>query len=82
MVVSSIAMESSILPGWTLVIPEPTHGVVREQDGARWYVVKRGDTLSGIGPSLLGDEKRYRDIFDLNVGQAHLGNRSVLRSRI
>jgi hypothetical protein len=34
-----------ILPGWMLVIPQPRHGIVEEEDGTRWYVVKRGDTM-------------------------------------
>ena len=49
-----------ILPGWTLTIPEPKRGIVEQTDGARWYVVKRGDTLRGIAADLLGDEERYR----------------------
>ena len=33
-----------IIPGWTLQIPSASRGVVQEDSGARWYVVKHGDT--------------------------------------
>ena len=65
-----------ILPGWTLAVPEPTRGVVEQTDGKRWYVVKHGDTMRAIAADLLGDEERYRELFELNVGQATVGDGS------
>src|SRR5262249_39950091 len=56
-----------IYPGWVLDIPLPSQ-VIEERDGARWYVVQRGDTLSGIAASLLDDQARYHELFALNVG--------------
>jgi nucleoid-associated protein YgaU/DNA-binding SARP family transcriptional activator len=70
-----------ILPGWTLLIPGATHGVVEHRDGARWYVVKQGDSLRAIAAQLLGDEERYRDLFDLNVGRARLGQKGPVLQR-
>src|SRR5262249_54334980 len=62
-----------IFPGWVLDVPEPANPIV-EEDGHEYYVVHRGDTLSGISAELLGDETRYPEIFDLNVGVARLDN--------
>src|SRR5262249_42739678 len=56
-----------IYPGWVLDIPLPGTAI-EERDGARWYVVQRGDTLSGIAARLLADPARYHEIFELNVG--------------
>lgn len=56
-----------IYPGWVLDIPLPSP-VVEERDGARWYVVQPGDTLSGIAARLLGSQERYHELFELNVG--------------
>lgn len=42
-------------------------GAVRpSQGGATGYVVRRGDTMSGIAAELLGDASRWRDIAALN----------------
>ena len=70
-----------ILPGWTLVIPGATQGIVEEHDGDRWYVVKRGDSLRGIAALQLGDEERYRELFDLNVGVARVGEAGPVLQR-
>ena len=70
-----------ILPGWTLVIPGATQGIVEEHDGDRWYVVKRGDSLRGIAALQLGDEERYRELFDLNVGVARVGETGPVLQR-
>jgi len=52
------------------------------EDG-RYYVVQRGDTLRGIAARLLGDEERYRELFELNVGTARVGDHgTVLKNRI
>jgi nucleoid-associated protein YgaU len=56
-----------IYPDWVLDVPLPSV-VIEEHDGARWYVVRRGDTMRGIASHVLGDEARYRELFDLNVG--------------
>src|SRR5262249_10687314 len=63
-----------IFPGWVLDVPEPASAIV-EEDGHAYYVVHRGDTLSGIAAELLGDETRYPELFDLNVGVARLDDR-------
>jgi DNA-binding SARP family transcriptional activator len=54
-----------IRPGWELVVPTPSM-LVDEIDGQRWYAVTDGDTLSGIAAMLLGDDSRWRELFDLN----------------
>lgn len=67
-----------IHPGWVLLVPLPSHAV--EEVGAHiYYVVEEGDTLRGIAARLLGDEARWRTIFDLNRGTARLEDGRVLR---
>src|SRR5262249_57257199 len=53
-----------IFPGWVLDVPDPASAIV-EEDGHAYYLVHRGDTLSGIATAVLGDETRYPEIFDL-----------------
>jgi DNA-binding SARP family transcriptional activator/LysM repeat protein len=54
-----------IQPGWRLLAPDATWDV-EEEDGVRWYTVQRGDTLSSIAATLLGDSARWQELFDLN----------------
>jgi nucleoid-associated protein YgaU/DNA-binding SARP family transcriptional activator len=56
-----------IQPGWELVVPEsePSIEVV---DGQRWYTIQKGDTLSAIASTILGDQNRWRELFELNRG--------------
>ncbi len=54
-----------IRPGWELLVPMPT-AHVDEVDGQRWYTVEAGDTLSAIAAMFLGDDLRWRELFDLN----------------
>jgi nucleoid-associated protein YgaU len=66
-----------IYPGWTLEVPLASE----DQEGAHWYVVRRGDTLRGIAARLLDNEEKYVDLFELNVGSARVGdNGPVLRT--
>src|SRR5216683_3504160 len=62
-----------IRPGWVLDVPLPAARIEVHEDG-RYYVVQRGDTLRGIAARLLGDEERYRELFELNVGTARVGD--------
>ncbi|HEY1296989.1 MAG TPA: LysM peptidoglycan-binding domain-containing protein [Chloroflexota bacterium] len=66
-----------IYPGWQLVIPAPTQTIHTDDDGTRWYTVRAGDTLWGISARLLGDGKRYPELFADNQG-AELGDGHVL----
>jgi hypothetical protein len=43
--------------------------------------VKEGDSLRAIAAQLLADEERYRDLFDLNVGTARLGQKGPVLQR-
>jgi DNA-binding SARP family transcriptional activator/LysM repeat protein len=54
-----------IQPGWRLLAPGATWDV-EEVDGQRWYTVQRGDTLSSIAATILGDSARWQELFDLN----------------
>lgn len=54
-----------IRPGWELVVPTPTLNI-DEVDGQRWYTVGAGDTLSAIAAMVLGDDLRWRELFELN----------------
>ena len=56
-----------IRPGWELLIPTPVVQI-EEVDGQRWYTVEAGDTLSAIAALVLGDDMRWRELFDLNHG--------------
>src|SRR6266851_2456253 len=54
-----------IRPGWELLVPTPTVNI-DEVDGQRWYTVGAGDTLSAIAAMVLGDDLRWRELFELN----------------
>src|SRR5205823_3709176 len=54
-----------IRPGWELLVPTLSTQL-DEVDGESWYTVAAGDTLSAIAATLLGDEVRWRELFDLN----------------
>jgi LysM domain/Bacterial transcriptional activator domain len=62
-----------IYPGWVLDVPLP-NATIEEHDGERWYVVQPRDTLSRIAGRVLGDENRYHELFELNVGAARVGD--------
>jgi nucleoid-associated protein YgaU/transposase len=61
-----------IRPGWVLVLPSPaiaSEGTLKRDiwsDGARWYTVQPGDALASIAAGLLGDERRWPELFALN----------------
>ena len=74
---SSLRDARFIYPGWQLVIPAPTQTIHTDSDGTRWYTVRAGDTLWGISARLLGDGKRYPELFADNQG-AELGDGHVL----
>src|SRR6266851_3926678 len=42
------------------------------------HTVQGGDTLCGIAARLLGDEERYRELFELNVGTARVGDHGTV----
>src|SRR5258707_2084536 len=54
-----------IRPGWDLLVPT-VEASIEEVDGQRWYAVQPGDTLSAIAAMVLGDDSRWRELFDLN----------------
>ncbi len=58
-----------IQPGWVLAIPYPDDAAVSGQES---YVARPGDTLGNIAARILGDESRWREIFELNRGVARL----------
>lgn len=58
-------------PGWVLRVPLPSQ-TVTQFDGRPYYVVEEGDTMRGIAARLLGDENRWRVLFDLNRDRASL----------
>jgi hypothetical protein len=66
-----------IYPGWQLVIPAPTQTIHTDSDGTRWCTVRAGDSLWGISARLLGDGKRYHELFADNQG-AEVGDGHVL----
>jgi DNA-binding SARP family transcriptional activator/LysM repeat protein len=68
---------SVIQPGWELIVTPPSR-TVTEVGGQAYYVVEPGDTLRGIAARLLGDEMRWREIFDLNQGTAKLADGQTL----
>ena len=55
-----------IRPGWQLAIPQPTRAVV-ERDGQPFYTVERGDSLRAIAARLLGDSRRWSELYALNL---------------
>lgn len=63
-----------IQPGWVLRIPPPNLAV-EEVGGRAYYVVEEGDSLRGIAARLLGSEGRWRELFDLNRGNAGVDGR-------
>ncbi len=67
-----------IHPGWVLLVPLPSRAV-EDVDGHVYYVVEEGDTLQGIAARLLGEEARWRTIFDLNRGTARLEDGRILK---
>jgi LysM repeat protein len=68
----------AIYPGWTLLIPGPSEAVKQDEEGQQWCVVQPGDSLSGIAAHLLGDERRWPELFDLNRGVAQLPDGRIL----
>jgi DNA-binding SARP family transcriptional activator len=60
-----------IQPGWILDVPEPTTWL-EFVDGASWYTVRRGDTLSAIAARTLGDGERWAELYELNRATARL----------
>lgn len=63
-----------IYVGWRLILRQPTQGMDRNGHGRRLYVVRFGDTLTGIAGHELGDPRRWPELFQLNRGKAHLPN--------
>ncbi len=57
-----------IYPGWTLRLPSDAMGHATAPKAGDPYVVQRGDTLSEIAETLLGDADRYPEIAALNAG--------------
>jgi hypothetical protein len=65
-----------IRPGWGFVIRQPTQSVRTDTNGDRWYIVRAGDTLWGISARVLGDGRRWPELFALNqrldLGRGHV----------
>ena len=66
-----------IYPGWVLLV-EPEARASSQSNGPAYYVVQESDTLRGIAARYLGDEARWPEIFDLNLGKARLEDGRVL----
>lgn len=64
-----------IQPGWELEIPSPAGAAVA---GTESYVVQPEETLGSIAGHRLGDESRWRELFDLNRGTARLDDGRTL----
>ncbi len=60
-----------IQPGWVLRVPAPSQAV-SESNGAHYYIVEEGDTLQGIAARLLGNEEKWRTLFEVNRSAAQL----------
>lgn len=60
-----------IQPGWVLRVPLPSQ-TVSESNGAHYYIVEEGDTLQGIAARLLGNEEKWRTLFEVNRSAAQL----------
>jgi LysM repeat protein/two-component SAPR family response regulator len=56
-----------IYPGWVLRLPADAR-VATAVSGAETYVVRPGDTLSGIAQAELGDADRAAELFNINEG--------------
>ena len=69
--------ERRIHAGWVLRVPVP-NPAVRAEDGALHYVVRSGDSLSGIAARLLADQTRWPEIYELNRDVARLPDGRVL----
>ncbi|KPH98719.1 Peptidoglycan-binding lysin domain-containing protein [Actinobacteria bacterium OV450] len=68
--------DQPIQPGWTLQLPADarpaaTGGENPQPTGEApaTYSVRKGDSLSAIAATILGNADRYQEIFDLNKGQ-------------
>ncbi|WP_353952493.1 LysM peptidoglycan-binding domain-containing protein [Knoellia sp. S7-12] len=71
-----------LLPGTVLALPAP-HRPDAAAGEERTYIVRRGDTLSGIAHEQLGDAGRYPEIFDASwhitqPGGKHLSDPDVI----
>jgi nucleoid-associated protein YgaU len=82
----SLTNPSVLRVGWVLRLPRRNAGTPNPggPDTLREYTVRAGDTLSSIARTQLGNQARYQEIFDLNVGRPQsvggsLSNPSVLR---
>jgi len=60
-----------IQPGWVLRVPLPSQ-TVSQSNGAHYYLVEEGDTLQGIAARLLGNEEKWRTLFEANRSAARL----------
>jgi nucleoid-associated protein YgaU len=58
----SIRHPDRLFPGQVLTLPDDT----AMQPPARLYIVRRGDTLSGIAQRELGDTSRWPEILERN----------------
>jgi len=66
-----------IHPGWILDVPEPT-AWVDAADGARWFTVQPGDSLSSIAAQVLGARERWSELYELNRGVTTVGGARAL----
>jgi DNA-binding SARP family transcriptional activator/nucleoid-associated protein YgaU len=60
-----------IQAGWNLRIPLPSD-TVSEKNGVHFYVVEEGDSLQGIAARFLGNEEKWKALFEVNRGVAQL----------
>ena len=73
----SLREAGKISPGWLLVIRNPKQLVEFDTDGRAWYTVRQGDSLWHIAEILLGDGRRWPELFAPNIG-AQLGDGHIL----